>query len=71
IGPSETGALSIAFWPDDRGFTARTLAGLIAAEDPIAGDPAGYGEVSIAARGLFALEMLLYDPAFDGYGPDD
>ena len=34
IGPSETGALSIAFWPDDRGFTARTLAGLIAAEDP-------------------------------------
>jgi predicted lipoprotein len=71
IGPSETAALSIAFWPDDRGFTARTLSGLIAAEDPIAKDPASYGDVSIAARGFFALEMLLYDPDFSGYGPDD
>ena len=30
LGPSETGALSIAFWPDARGFTPRTLARLIA-----------------------------------------
>lgn len=69
IGPSETGALSIAFWPDARGFTGRTLSQLIAAEDPLASDPDGYAEVSIAARGFFALEMLLFDPGFLDYAP--
>ena len=68
IGPSETGALSVAFWPDPRGFTQRTLARLVAEEDPVAGDVAGYAEVSIAARGLYALEMLIHDPEFAGYG---
>jgi uncharacterized protein len=67
LGPSETSALSVAFWPDPRGFTQRTLGRLIADEDPIAGDVHGYAEVSIAARGLFALEMLLYDPDFADY----
>lgn len=71
LGPSETGALSIAFWPDDRGFTPRALAALIKGQDPVALDPAAYAEVSIAARGVFALEMLLYDPAFAGYGSGD
>lgn len=67
LGPSETAALSIAFWPDPRGFTSRTLGRLIAEEDPVAGDPSGYADVSIAARGVFALEMLLFDPEFSGY----
>lgn len=67
LGPSETGALSVAFWPDARGFTGRTLARLIADEDPVAHDPQSYADVSIAARGLFAIEMLLYDPAFADY----
>jgi hypothetical protein len=67
LGPSETGALSVAFWPDPRGFTQRTLARFIAEEDPIAHAPEDYPEVSIAARGVFALEMLLYDPAFMTY----
>jgi len=67
LGPSETGALSIALWPDPRGFTPRTLGRLITEEDPIAGDVSGYADVSIAARGLFALEMLLFDPEFSGY----
>lgn len=71
IGPSETGALSVAFWPDDRGFNPRALSGMIAAADAIGRDPAAYADVSIAARGLFALEMLLHDPAFSGYGPAD
>lgn len=69
LGPSETGALSVGFWPDPRGFTQRTLTRLIAAEDPVAQDPQGYADVSIAARGLFALEMLIHDPAFDSYAP--
>lgn len=68
LGPSETGALSVAFWPDARGLTQRTLGRLIAAEDPIGRDPAAYAEESIAARGLFALEMLVYDPALSAYG---
>ena len=67
IGPSETGALSIAFWPDPRGFTPRTLGRLIAEEDAVAADVEGYADVSIAARGLFALEMLIFDPEFSGY----
>jgi len=67
IGPSETGALSIAFWPDARGFTGRTLSQFIAEEDPVAFDSDGYVEVSIAARGFFALEMLLFDPGFSDY----
>ncbi|KEO50858.1 imelysin family protein [Thioclava pacifica] len=67
IGPSETAALSIAFWPDDRGFTQRTVTKMVAQEDPVVDDPARFAEASIAAKGLFALEMLLYDPAFLGY----
>lgn len=70
IGPSETGALSIAFWPDSRGFTGRTLSQFIADEDPVAFDPDGYAEVSIAARGVFALEALLFDPGFADYAHD-
>ncbi len=69
LGPSETGALSVAFWPDPRGATQRTLARFIAEEDPVALNPQDYAEVSIAARGLFALEMLLYDAAFADYAP--
>ena len=69
LGPSETGALSIAFWPDTRGFTPRMLSQLIAEKDPVALDPEAYGEVSIAARGFFALEMLLFDPAMADYAP--
>jgi predicted lipoprotein len=71
LGPSETGALTVAFWPDDRGYTPRALSALIAAEDPVGRDPARYAEVSVAARGFLALEMLLHDPAFADYGPGD
>jgi len=62
LGPSETAALSIAFWPDERGATQRVLAGLLAEAEPLP-TPAGYAEVSAAGRGLFALEALLYDDA--------
>lgn len=67
IGPSETGGLSIAFWPDARGFTGRVLSQLIADEDPVAFDPLGYAEMSIAARGVLALEMMVFDPAYSHY----
>ena len=63
FGPTEVDnrAFALAFWPDSRGATPRALAALIADEDPIGLDAEGYSEVSIAARGFYALEFLLYD----------
>lgn len=61
FGPVEQDgrAQTIAFWPDERGATPKALLALIAAPDT------DMAQVSIAARGLFGLEFLLYDPAFD------
>ncbi|GAA4216571.1 hypothetical protein GGQ68_002895 [Sagittula marina] len=66
FGPTEVDdrAFALAFWPDSRGVTPRTLAGLIADEDPVVTNPEAFQEVSIAARGFYALEFLLYDPAY-------
>lgn len=63
FGPTEVDdrAFALAFWPDSRGATPRTLASLISDEDPIAASPDAYTDVSIAARGFYALEFLLYD----------
>lgn len=71
LGPTEQAGLSIAFWPDAKGFTRRLLDRMIAEKDPVAFDPGAYATVSIAGRGLFALEFLLFDPALSGYGADD
>lgn len=67
MGPSETGVLSIAFWPDTRGFTPKTLSRLIADEDPVGRDAVAFADTSIAARGLFALERMFYDSDFSDY----
>lgn len=63
FGPTEVDdrAFALAFWPDSRGATPRALNALIAAQDPIGFDLKDYIEVSIAARGFYALEFLLYD----------
>ncbi len=63
FGPTELEdrAFGLAFWPDSRGATPRALAALIANEDLIGRSPNHYHEVSIAARGFYALEFLLYD----------
>lgn len=70
FGPVEQDGRSVvvAFWPDERGATPKALAGLIADEDPIIEMPEGTARVSVAARGLFALEYLLYDPQFSEAG---
>lgn len=70
LGPSEERALSISFWPDKRGFTQSKLTELIAEKDPIVAEPEDFAEISIAARGFFALERMLYDPEFANYGED-
>lgn len=73
FGPSETEqrAFAIAFWPDRKGFTARSLTGLARDADPVVDDPGAFTHVSIAARGLFALDYLLYDPQGQELGAGD
>ncbi|MEC7761190.1 MAG: imelysin family protein [Pseudomonadota bacterium] len=71
LGPSEHGALSLSFWPDTRGFTDKSLSELIADEDPVVKDQAAFEEISIAARGFFALERVLYDGEMSAYGEGD
>jgi len=53
FGPTEVDdrAFALAFWPDSRGATPRTLSALIDARDPIAAKPEAYSQVSIAAGG--------------------
>ncbi len=72
LGPSEIDgrALAIEFWPDPKGLGAKAQVGLMMADDPALRDPAAFAEVSVAARGLFGLERLLYpaDAAFEGPG---
>ena len=65
FGPSETDnrAFALAFWPDGRGKTPRALGRLIDSEDPAGRSVAMYGDVSVAARGFYALEFLLFDAA--------
>ncbi|MEM1360297.1 MAG: imelysin family protein [Pseudomonadota bacterium] len=66
FGPSEENdrAFGLAFWPDPRGATPKALGTLIREEDPVVDDPAGFDTISVAARGFYALEFLLYAPEF-------
>lgn len=61
FGPVEQGGLglAIAFWPDPKGSGARAQMGLLKG-DAAQLEPAMFAKQSIAARGLFALERLLY-----------
>lgn len=72
FGPTETRdhAFAIAFWPDSRGATPKALARLIVDEDPITADAQAYSDASIAARGLYALEFLMYDDVLSTTGSD-
>ncbi|WP_460275251.1 imelysin family protein [Celeribacter sp. ULVN23_4] len=69
MGPVEANGriLAIAFWPDKKGMIPRTLGSYIADEDPVIEDPEEFATASIAVRGLFALEYMLYDDQFDAY----
>lgn len=61
LGPveEEGRALAIAFWPDPKGLGAKAQAGLLAG-DPALLEPERFAQQSVAARGLMALERLLY-----------
>lgn len=64
FGPSEVQnrAFALAFWPDPRNKTPKALARLLADQDVALLAPEEYTELSIAARGFYALEYLLYEP---------
>ena len=73
FGPSEEDdrAFALAFWPDPRASTPKALAALIRETDPAVSDAQAFKTVSIAARGFYALEFLLFDPQFaPGEAPD-
>ncbi|MAY85838.1 MAG: signal peptidase [Pseudooceanicola sp.] len=71
IGPSENGVLSVVFWPDARGFTPKALRQMLSSDDADMLTPEAFSDASIAVRGLMALDMMLYDPAFADYGAQD
>lgn len=66
FGPMEDGdgAFALAYWPDPRGAAPDALRRMILTEDPAVKDPAAFAQVSVAGRGLYALEYLLYDDEF-------
>lgn len=72
LGPLEQDgrALTVEFWPDPRGLVSRTVRGLVADADPAVEYPQEFAQVSIAGRGLMALELLIYGDDAD-YGADD
>ncbi|MEM9756598.1 MAG: imelysin family protein [Pseudomonadota bacterium] len=65
FGPAETDnrGFALAFWPDSRGATPRTLSELIDGQDPVIDTAEEFATVSVAARGFYAMEFLLYDEA--------
>jgi len=72
FGPAEeeNRLFALAFWPDSRGVTPRSLSALIEDADPVIETADGFATVSIAARGFFALEFLLFDEAISTMGDD-
>ena len=63
FGPTETEdrAFAIAFWPDGRGKTPKALLALLKSEDHAIYEADAFRTTSIAARGLYAMEFLLFD----------
>ncbi|SLN12455.1 Iron-regulated protein A precursor [Falsiruegeria litorea R37] len=70
FGPTEieNRGFALAFWPDSRNSTPKTLGALIKDQDPIVSDPEAFQSVSIAGRGFFALEYLLFDERLSTLG---
>lgn len=62
MGPVEEQgrALAIAYWPDPKNIGGRQLDAMLAKADPALLTPQGMAQVSVAARGLFGMERLIY-----------
>lgn len=61
LGPVEDQgrALAISFWPDPKGLGAKAQKALLAGDAALL-TPEAFAEQSVAARGFFGLERLLY-----------
>ncbi|MEM6971632.1 MAG: imelysin family protein [Pseudomonadota bacterium] len=68
FGPVEDAqrGFALAFWPDARGATPKALKRFLRAGDEALLAPETYAKQSVAARGFFALERLLYDADLGG-----
>ncbi|MEP2714976.1 imelysin family protein [Pseudophaeobacter sp.] len=73
FGPSETDnrAFALAFWPDSRGKTPKTLANHLRAADPSLLTPESFAQSSIAGRGFYALEFMYFDSGFNSAKPHE
>jgi len=73
FGPSEQDdrAFALAFWPDPRGKTPKALATLIRDVDPVVSTADAFSTVSVAARGFYAMEYLLFDAQFTAHENSD
>lgn len=62
FGPTEADnrSFALSYWPDPRNATPRALTALLRDDAPAIAD------ASIAGRGFYAMEFLLFDPAFAG-----
>lgn len=60
FGPTEVDnrGFALAYWPDPRGATPKALNTLLSDDSPAVAD------ASVAGRGVYAMEYLLFDPAF-------
>lgn len=74
FGPTEVEerGFAMAFWPDSRGATPRSLQQLFSHRAFAQMTADDFAAVSVAARGLYSLEFLLYDaPTVAGQSPED
>lgn len=67
FGPTEAEnrAFALSFWPDSRGKIPKTLGAVLRKQDTTALAAEEFAKTSIAGRGFYALEYLLYDPALN------
>lgn len=70
FGPTETDnrAFALAFWPDSRSKIPKVLAKIIRDDAPELDQPSQFATYSIAARGFYAMEFLLYDANINQLG---
>lgn len=67
FGPTETGnrAFALSFWPDSRGKIPKSLGVILRSKNPALLTPEAFAKSSIAGRGFYALDFLLYDPSLN------
>ena len=73
FGPTEkeNRGFALAFWPDIRGSAPRSLARLITNQDTVVFSPIEFSKISVATRGFYAMEFLIYDQKLNKLGSSD